>query len=881
MFLDRIYNLAFALFLIRLVSFIFTLPSNFDNLWHPGSFSSFPSFIYWILAFIAIIAVYIFTKKISKTSEKIQNSFFIFFGISFLTLSLFNKSIPDDDTNYSYLFLYESYSNFSKYISDIFPNLILDLFFDVPYIAWSLGFMAIVYIICKKYKHIEYAIPFWIIPFSFIKFRSSDLFCAALLSYLVIAIIGMLYSKKKNSFPVYIVQFFIYLVCVIYSYKILGIEYIPFKVAIETLLIFYIPSLFVYWICNKDKTDNSVALTWILPVFTIFLLNLPLYRLQTGDCLIFLIYMLNCFYYYGNIVLAILIVSLIAFIFEKIIKKSGKFVFSLCSLGVILFYILDAFLYYYSQFRINYQTLAWTATMNDIGRKTLITCFDYLSAKSIALLLFIIFVSIFIIFKNKKIIKENSNFNYIFIVILLVSHISIALIPLSSPIPQLHKEPFFELIKSFPVEKYFQERLSMKEIEEGFKKCDLPLINIPEKNINNNLDQQTNIILISLESVHWRYVNIFGKEPRTWPMLSKFKNRMEIFPFIFSCYPESTCGDFAMVDSLVPYSHLYLNKKINVIHKGLINELKKLDYNTYLFTSGSIYDGGFNNLAKTLPFDNISTFIASEVKNTDDAWIWGYKEEYTANKIIDFLNSRKTQNNFFLWYRMAYPHAPFELFGNKKFEFQEKNEYEVMDLVSRYKNGLVYVDSVLSEFINKITEFDKKNNQRTLIVMVGDHGEMLGEKDNLELKGHGLFTTPQIQNVVCIMIKPEEEGLKINKNVGSQIDITPTILDCLNIEPSVERYSQGVSLYSDNIASRPVFLSSMRSYALVENGYFFEFRDKNSPNFKVTKLTFSEEDYKPHYETLSNWHSHKEIFEKYQKAKLFFRLQEDFLNRLE
>ena len=432
-------------------------------------------------------------------------------------------------------------------------------------------------------------------------------------------------------------------------------------------------------------------------------------------------------------------------------------------------------------------------------------------------------------------------------------HFSISLLQLSNPIPEVLKEPTFELIKSLSISDYFKNHLSFEEIEKGFKKCNFPFKKISEKTINSITNNtKTNVILITLESVHWKYVNIFGKEPKTWPLLSKLKDRMEIFPLIYSNYPESTCGDYAMVTSLVPYNHLFLNINKDMIHKGLVNELKKIDYDAYIFSSGSLFDGGLINIIKTQPFDYKFNF-QSKNSNNYNSWEWGYKEEYTTKKIIEFLKKREKDKPYFLWYRTVYPHAPFTQFGsNEHLLFQEKNENGALSLVSKYKNALTYLDKVLYNFINEITELDEKNGQKTLIVMVGDHGEKLREKDNDYTTGHGLNTTPQLQNVVCIFIKPQNDGLKINKNFGSQIDITPTILDYLKIEPSVERYEQGQSLYRKDLLSRPIYLSSMESYAIIEDGYFFEFRDKNSPNFRVTKLNFSEEELKPTYEQLPN-----------------------------
>ena len=72
----------------------------------------------------------------------------------------------------------------------------------------------------------------------------------------------------------------------------------------------------------------------------------------------------------------------------------------------------------------------------------------------------------------------------------------------------------------------------------------------------------------------------------------------------------------------------------------------------------------------------------------------------------------------------------------------------------------------------------------------------------------------------------------------------------------------------------------MKSLGLIENGYFFEFRNKNSQNYKVTKLEFSEDELKPTYITISNWADHKSIDEKFQRVKKYYLLQEEFLNQI-
>ena len=878
MTINSLLGLALTLSFIKLMAFGISLPKNFDNLWRPGAFTSFPSSIYWIMAIIAVITLFVFIKKLSKTENKIKNYFFLYFAISYISLSLFNRTLGE--TNITYLFLL---TTSDSSLSEIFPNIVLDLFFEPPYIFWFLIVMSVIYYIGYKFKHIEYSIPFWIIPFLFIDYRTNDMVVTFITAYSAIAILGIIYSKNKSSLILQTLLFINLLAGIIVSNNLLNFGQLYIKLAISSLLIFFIPSFILLWLCNKSTKDEVNSLTWILPLTSFSFSILPFYRLRTGDCFVFYVSFSNLYIVFANISTCLLFIAIISLIINKLIPKLKNKAFYLSSLLLLFFYILDAALYYYSQFRINYQTLVWTMTMNDIFKTTLTTCFNYLTYTSFILTISVLSISLILLYKSKNLFT-NKSLKFNFLIIILISQISITLLQLSDPIPQTLRDPFFELIKSIPAPKYFQQHLSMEEIIKGFQECKLPLKNYNEKKVNKESianKKFTNVILITLESVHWRYVNMFGKEPKTWPLISKLKDRMEIFPFIYSNFPDSTSADYALITSLIPYDHLFLHKNPDIIHKSLVNELKNYNYNTCLFSSESLNDGGLNNLIKSLPFDHQFSFNSYDNKYKDIMWSWGYKEDFTCKKILEFLDNRNINNPYFVWYRTVYPHAPFEILeSNDKLLFQEKDEYGDLSLLARYQNALVYLDKVLYDFINKITELDKKNNQQTIIIMVGDHGEKLGEKDNNETAGHGLLTTPQLQNVVCIMIKPDNEGFKINNNIGSQIDITPTILDYLNITPSVERYEQGRSLYSNDLASRPIYLSSIQSYALIDDGYFFEFRDKNSPNFRVTKLNFSNNDFKPYYESLANWPDHKDIYQKYQRVKKFFELQKELLNQL-
>ena len=871
--IKRILSIIFILSFIRIVSFAISFPNNFDKIWKPGNFQLFSTPLIIFIIITILFTIYKLVIELKKNSDRTKTSFFIYIAVMYLFLSFFNRVFLNIQCSYIHILEIAPVS-----FSDSLPYIYLDFFYEPPFTFWSILLMAIIYFIFKKANKLEYAVPFWIIPLSLLDFPCNDIILTMLFANCIIALLGFKYSEnyKTNSLTLILLQFFINLFCIIYSHLIYNKSFDILSIAIQTLLIFYIPTFIILKLLI-NKTHNALSVTWILPLTTAFFLNLPLFRLPSHYCLTTFSAMMNSFLFLGNLSLLAGFIILIVYLIKKLLPYSDKFCFYILSFLAISFYSLDGILYYYSQFRINYQTLQWTKTMDNIIQTTLYTCLNYLSSTAVFSIVLYCFALLFFAKYTHKIIEKNPKLRLTLIIPLLTAQVSLTFLQISESIPRIFRDPFFELIKSFPNKKKISSKTTLEELKTEFEKCKIPLQEYKEQ--QPSVGNKTNVILITLESVHSRYLNILdNNEPKTWPKLSSLKDRMEIFPFIFCNYPESTCGDYALVSDLVPLDQNFIDDNPDAIYKTLVNEVKKANYNTYMFSSGSANDGRLINITKSMPLDYFSHYNSSNDDIKNNTWQWGYKEEYTSKKIIDYLNKRISNKPYFLWYRTVYPHAPFTLFTEfEKLTFKPKDN-QPLDILTKYKNALVYIDSVLYDFVKEIDELDRKNNQKTMIVMVGDHGEMLEESDNKYLSGHGQFVSPYITNVACVVIKPDQKGLTINKNIGSQIDITPTILDYLDLKPSVKRYGQGQSLLTNNMASRTVYLSSIMSYALIEDGYFFEFPDKNQPNIMIKEILLSKNN-KAEYKTIYKW-PEEDIINKYKRAKKFFRLQEQLLNFL-
>ncbi len=869
--LSGIFGMLITFFLIRILSFAAAIPNNFDNLWRPSGFSSFPQALIAGLFILGIYVFYRFTKELSHTDNAIKTSYFAYMGVSYIIISLFNRTILNFP--FSYLFLMQ---NMKIGFSEIIPSIVLDMFFEPPYSFWALGFMGIVFYLCKKHNHIEYAIPFWILPIAFV-------FCAANTPIItmhfcgcLIALLGLKHSKGNSSIIIVVIQFLIATGLCLYlnqSYY----NATPFLgTALVTIALIFIPAFLLIYKCIKSSNKSAIAATWLLPGLIGFFMVTPLLRLPSQYNLVSLIATLNCMLFAGNIAIVAAIIVLLSALFSKLLPGSGKLCSRLLFACAIAFYLVDGILFYYSQMRPDYQTLSWTLTMNDIGKTTVATCAEYFTPTSGIIIILCLLLTIFTAAKGYKATLKVPGLTTSILILIAVAQFSSMLMP-SSTIPQAMRDPFLEMLKSIPTPEFLAPTMSMNEIRKGLEECRIPLQEYSDSEAKPG--NRTNVVLITLESLHWRYMNMFGNATQTFPLLSKLKDRMEIFPFMFSCYPESTCGDYSLISGLVPHDHVFLSSSNNVIHKTLVNELKKAGYNTSMFSSESVNDGNLINITKTQPFDYFFHYNSSDTEYKQHTWNWGYKEEFTASKIIEYLQKQSAEQPHFVWYRTVYPHAPFPVFDKKDslvFRNPDKKPGEI-DFVTNYKNSLIYLDRVLSNFVAEIDALDKKNNQKTIIFMVGDHGEMLGEPDNHNQNGHGIYISPQLTAVTAIMIKPTNEGLKVNQNICSQIDVLPTILDYLSLEPAITRFGQGNSLLRPINISRPVYLASVSAYALSENGYYFEFPDKENHNTKIYKLALTD-DFKPAFIPVEKW-DEADLQSKFDKTSKFYKLQQQLLKK--
>jgi hypothetical protein len=161
-------------------------------------------------------------------------------------------------------------------------------------------------------------------------------------------------------------------------------------------------------------------------------------------------------------------------------------------------------------------------------------------------------------------------------------------------------------------------------------------------------------------------------------------------------------------------------------------------------------------------------------------------DEVTAPALRWLKKPRKRP--FFLWVHYFDPHSPYELHeeyanlpanpGVAKVHLSESGRSpKEADRIRAYDSEIAYADRYLGELLQELDAL--KVRDRTLVVVVADHGESLGENGYF---GHSDRIDQPIVHIPLIVSYPGTipAGKVIDEDV-SLVDVLPTLLDYVGV----------------------------------------------------------------------------------------------------
>ena len=293
------------------------------------------------------------------------------------------------------------------------------------------------------------------------------------------------------------------------------------------------------------------------------------------------------------------------------------------------------------------------------------------------------------------------------------------------------------------------------------------------------------VFLITIDTLRSDHVGCYGYQKIQTPAIDELAKQGIRFTQAFTPSPITNTSHTSILTGLLPSSHGVSDFGVLLTpnHSTLAEILNKEGYRTAAFIGSVILDS--RTLAPGL--DRGFEFYDNFPEKTETKSRWGRLERRGMDVVAraeTWLNAHDAAPHF-VWVHLYDPHDPYE----------PPPPYSDVYKDRLYDGEIAYADSALGHFVMYL----KKRSwyEEALVIVVGDHGEGLGEHGE---DTHGIFLYDSTTHVPLILKLPNEQeaGKVVEKQVRTT-DILPTILELLGIPAPASL---------DGISLKPTFLDT-------------------------------------------------------------------------
>src|SRR6266478_4530584 len=301
------------------------------------------------------------------------------------------------------------------------------------------------------------------------------------------------------------------------------------------------------------------------------------------------------------------------------------------------------------------------------------------------------------------------------------------------------------------------------------------------------------VFLITIDTLRADHVHCYGYDRVQTPSLDQLAKQGVRFTQAFTPSPITNSSHASILTGLLPSSHGVsdFGVPLGAWHLTLAETLKKRGYRTAAFIGAVILDS--KALAPGLDrgfefYDNFPTHTESKSR-------WG-RVERRGMEVVQhaetWLNAHPAGPHF-VWVHLYDPHDPYEPPAPFSDVYKDR----------LYDGEIAYADSALGQFLAYLKK--QEWYEGAMIVVVGDHGEGLGEHRE---DTHGIFLYDSTTHVPLIVKLPNEH--EAGRTVEAQVrttDVMPTVLSLLGIAapPSLDGESLEPFLTGIEATPRTVF----------------------------------------------------------------------------
>ena len=284
----------------------------------------------------------------------------------------------------------------------------------------------------------------------------------------------------------------------------------------------------------------------------------------------------------------------------------------------------------------------------------------------------------------------------------------------------------------------------------------------PEESAARRGGDRASVLLVTIDTLRADRLGCYGGQGALTPYLDALARSGTRFEQALSPTPLTLPSHATIMTGLVPRRHGVRDNAGFALRDSvpvLAERLQAAGYETAAFVSAAVLD---RRLGLARGFDHYDDSV-----RIGDREAFGYHERAASQTTLAVLaHAGDLTPPFFLWVHYYDPHLPYVPPEPFRTRFADRP----------YDGEIAFVDWELGGVLSAA----RRKTDRLLTIVVGDHGESLGDHGEAS---HGALVYQSTQHVPMIFTGPGiPEGATVRDNVGL-VDLAPTVLDLLDLPP--------------------------------------------------------------------------------------------------
>ncbi|HEY3897564.1 MAG TPA: LTA synthase family protein [Chthoniobacter sp.] len=317
-----------------------------------------------------------------------------------------------------------------------------------------------------------------------------------------------------------------------------------------------------------------------------------------------------------------------------------------------------------------------------------------------------------------------------------------------------------------------------------------------------------NVIVIVGESVGAEYLSLYGSKLKTWPRMEAEATHCLQFRNFYAHIANTANALFAL--TLSHYPPLTWTEATSEATRApgttVAQVLRRCDYRTAFISAG---DNTFADQDKFIQDRGYDTVWDCQDAGAPMAFSWGVQDKAMIDMVLRYIDQDRSKP-FYIFSWNQGTHHPYYLPPNiprTDFLHGDRSYGDIPWELNKYLNSLVEFDRQLGRLFDALRE--RGLDRDTMVIVTGDHGQAFGAPH----KGyyHSGNVYQEDVHVPLVVWSPALfHQPAFSDAIGSQIDLSPMILDLLGI-PAPAGW-QGRSPLDSSRSRRAYFFGMRNDY---------------------------------------------------------------------